>query len=140
VTAEREALVGEEGRDVVVGQLGPLELEEEQLVADGGAALLDTGQQCSACGVGDVDREAETGVRAGLAHGVGELGGVEPANPSAETGERLRALGSVVEHGVDTGVATAVDKRIEVPRDVERAEVGLGRGHVLITSFQADWD
>ena len=38
---EREPLVGEQRLDPLVGELGPLELEEQQLGADRGGAFLD---------------------------------------------------------------------------------------------------
>ena len=61
VRGEREPLVGEERLDLLVGQLGPLELEEQQLRADHGAALLDPLHARAACGIGGVGREVEAG-------------------------------------------------------------------------------
>ena len=41
VPGECEAVVGEQGLDLLVGQVGPLEVEEEELRVDRGRALLD---------------------------------------------------------------------------------------------------
>ena len=74
VRGEREPFVGEQRLDLLVGELGPLELEEQQLRADHGAALVDLLHARAARGIGRVGREVEAGEAPGPADEVVHLG------------------------------------------------------------------
>ena len=62
VTTEAQRLVGEQLGDALIGQLGPLELEEQELGLDRGRPLLDECQQRAARGVGGIGREPQRGI------------------------------------------------------------------------------
>ena len=140
VAAERE-LVGSASSalDVLVGELGPLELEEQEVVADRGRPLVDVGEQLAALGVGRVDGEPQTGVGADLAddlrhrrdlvHDRRELRRVELGELPPVHLQRGDALRGVVEHRVDAVGAETVDQWFEVPGDVGSGEVVRGRRH-----------
>ena len=91
--AEGEPIVGEERLGLLVGHRRPLELDEEDLVADRGAALLGAGHERTRDRVGGVDRELQPCVGTGasgqltdrrqLAHQLGQALGVELADPAA---------------------------------------------------------
>ena len=114
VLAEVERRIGEQRRDLLVGQLGPLEVDEQQLVGDRGRPLLGAGEQRAPRGVLRVGREAQPGVRAGLADRLGdrrqllhqrrELAGVEGADAIPVRADRVGPLLRVVEQGFDAGV------------------------------------
>ena len=74
VRGEAEPVVGEERVDLVVGNLGPLELEEQELRADHRAPLLDALHARAASGIGRVGGEVESGEAAGAADEVVHLG------------------------------------------------------------------
>ena len=136
MTAEREAVVGEQRVGLLVGDLGPLELDEDELVADRGAALLGARHERAGGGVGGVDRELQARVRAGaaaelvdggeLAHELDQPDDVELADAAAVRRQRVRTRLGVVEQGVDALGAAAVDQGFEVPGDVGGGAVGFG--------------
>jgi len=136
MATEVEPRVVEQRLDVVVVELGPLEVEEEQLVGDRGGALLGARQQGTPRRVLRVGRELEPRVRTRLADELGDRGellhqrheirGVEVADPAPIrpdlVGDGLR----FVEQRVDALVAAPVHEGLDVPRDVGGRPVGLG--------------
>ena len=124
---------------MLVGELGPFELEEQQVVADRRRALVDVGEHPAALGVGGVDGEAESRVRADLAHDLrhrgdlvhhrGEAGRVQLSQLAPVHLQRRHTFGGCVEHRVDTVGAETVDQRFEVPGDAGRGEIVSRRRH-----------
>ena len=137
VRAEREPLVGEQLVGPVVGDGGPLELEEEDAGVDRGRALLDPLEQRAVLGVGGVDREAEARVGARpaqeladtteLLHDRDETLGVELTDLVAPLLDGDGQPVGFVELLVDAGDAEAVDEGLEVPGDVGGGPVGVGQ-------------
>ena len=80
---------------MLVGQLGPLELDEQELVRDRRGALLGAGEQRATGRILGVDGEAKAGVRAGRARG-------------ARRCPRARCISSARPAGVELADATPV--------------------------------
>ncbi len=74
MTGEREIVVGEERVGLRVGNLRPLELEEQERRRDRRAALFDELHQRAARGIGRVGAEVEARVVVGPPDEVVELG------------------------------------------------------------------
>ena len=141
VPAEREPIAREQLGGLLVGHRGPLELHEQDLVVDRGAALLGARHQRAGCGIGGVDRELQPRVRPGasgqladagqLAHQLDHPDDVELGDPPAVRRQRVGTGLGVVEQRVDAFRAPAVDQRFEVPRHVGRGAVCFrdGGGH-----------
>jgi hypothetical protein len=116
-----DAVGGQQLVGAVVVERCPLELEEQQLGLDRRALLLHALHERADLRVRRVDAEAQHRV---VARARGELGdllqlghrGGEPRagqvgdTPSVGVGERLRALGGLVDKAVRAGVALAVDE------------------------------
>ena len=125
---------------MVVVDVGPLELDEQDLVVDRGAALLGPCEQRARFRIGGVDREAQVRVVAGasgeltdrgqLGHQLGQSGRVEVGDPAAVLLRDPVGTGrGVVEQSIDARGARAVDERLDVPRDLSRGSVGVSEGH-----------
>ena len=135
--ANDEPVVGEQLVDARVAQLGPLELEEQQLRADHRGALVDLLHARAARGIGRVGREVEAGEAPGPAEEVVDLG--EPAHErdepvGVELGDRAVRLRELVgfrlggvEQLFEAGVVGRGQQRLEIPDDLVGGEVG--RGH-----------
>ena len=141
VATETQRLVGEQLVDAIVGELGPFELEEQELGLDRRRALLHERQQRPALRVGGVGRESQRRVRARapdeladlpeLVHRHGEAGRIELGDLSGVGGrERGRALVGLVELAPHPFVPLAVDQRAEIPLGLEqfgvRQQFGCG--------------
>ena len=139
VAGEGEPVVGQEALDLFVAQLGPFQLEEQQLGVDRGAALLDALHARAACGIGRVGREVEARVAARApdeiehfresVHVLGEAGRVQLGDVAARLGERFGARVGRVEQLGEAGVAGIGQQRAEIPDDVGGGEIGVGGGH-----------
>ncbi len=137
VAYEREPVVGEQLVHPLVRQRGPLQLEEEHPRVDRGAALLDPLHERAELGIRRVHREAQAGVRPGLAdqlgerrhllHDLGQARGVELHDGAAPGLDARGQRVGRVERRIDAGDAPAVDQRLEIPCDVGRGEVGVLR-------------
>ncbi len=138
---ELQPLVGEERRDVVVGQLRPLEIDEEQLVGDRRRSFLGAREQRAPRRVLRVGREPQAGVRPRpadelgdarqLAHQGRELVGAELAESSPVRLDGTGALLGVGEQRVHPRVAAPVDERLDVPRDIGSGAVGVGEAALV---------
>ena len=144
VRAEVERRVREQRVGALVGDRGPLELEEDRAGRDRGRLLLDPLHERAALGVGGVDGEAQPGVVAGAAevllqlgdvlHHRGQAGGVEVGDGAARLLDARRARLGGGEVLVDAGGALVLDEGLEVPRDV-----GRGRGSVSVAVMSAGY-
>ena len=140
VTSKVETFVGEDSLGDIVGDFGPLELEEHELRADLRRPILDPLHARAARGIGGVGREIEADVAAGPAdqivnlgeavHELGELPGVELRDVSVLRRELVGPGVSLVEQGGETVVAGLGQERFEVPNDVGRGEVCVGYAHI----------
>ena len=138
MAAEGEPLVGEQcvGRRVV--ELGPLELDEDDLVRDRRRPLLRPRHQGAVHRVLGVDREPQSGIRAGAAeqltdrfhvtHELGEPRGIELGDPAPVLREVTRETLGLVEEAVGARGAVAVDQRLQVPGDISRGAIDVGAG------------
>ncbi len=139
VATERERVVGEDRGDVLLGQLRPFELDEQELVRDRGGALLGASEQRTTGGILGVDREAQARIRTGaaeelgdageLVHELGETSRIELADATSVGGERAGTLLRLVEQLLDARVALPVDERLDVPRDAGGGTVVVVDGH-----------
>ena len=121
----------------VVVELGPFELEEQQLGADHRAALFDLLHPRAPFGVGRVGREIEADEAPGAPDDVVHLGeaaheldqsvGVERVDPPAKTGELVGRRVGAREQLVEAGISRRGEQRVEIPDDVVGSEIG--RGH-----------
>ncbi len=139
MAGEVQTLGGEQLVGAVVLERRPLELEEDQPRLDGGPLLLHAREQGAARRVGRVRREVQHGVGADaaddlrepgeLAHRLDQAGAVELGDAAGVAlGERVGAALGVGEHGVDGGLAGAVEQRGEIPGDLLDLGVGQLRG------------
>ena len=126
VGAERELGCREQLIGALVGNLVPLEVEEEQLGLDPGGELARLLHARAAPGIRRVEREAEHGVGPGtprevvdgaeLLHRLRQLARVELVDSAAVSlGERLAALARLVQHRLDGLGPAVVDQWLEVP-------------------------
>ncbi len=138
MAAEVEPGIRQHGGDVVIVSGGPFEVDEDQLGADGGRALLG----CCHCGaarrVVGGRREREHGVIAGARHQVLELGQrahrrcqfarVEGADASPQRHELVgKGVGAIEEIG---RCRTVGQDRVDVPRHIGRREVVIDHARV----------
>ena len=124
---ERESLVGEELFGPVVGDRGPLELEEQQRRRDRGAAFFDLLHQRATRRIGGVDAEVEPRVVVGPAddvlqlrepgHERRELAGIERGDASTRGRELLRDRVGATEQRVDARFAGFRKQRLQIPDD-----------------------
>ena len=132
VAAEPQTGVGDQVLHPVLGQRGPLQVEEDELGLDPGAALLHPLHERAGGSVGGVLREAQAGVGLGLAqhfaqlskrgHELDQGGGVELGHLGAVHGEGGRPAIGFVEQSVHARVSLAPDQMAQVPG---------GRGYVF---------
>jgi hypothetical protein len=138
VPAEVEVVMGEQLVGARVVDLGPLELEEQQLRLDRRRALLHPLVERAARRVGGVGREVQAAERAGarddllqpaeLAHRLLEAGAVELGDVArVALREAVGALLRLGQHRVDGGDRVgriAVEQRLEIPRDLQDLRIG----------------
>jgi hypothetical protein len=142
VRAEGEFGAGEQGLGPLVGQLGPLQLEEQQRRLQLRGALLHELQLRSASGVVGVGGEPQRGEGARLAdqladrgqlvHRGREPGAVQLAELAVVGGrERGRAGQRLLQLALDAVLLVAVDERAQVPLGGEQLGVveEVGGGH-----------
>jgi hypothetical protein len=126
VAAEVEALGGEQLLGALVGELVPLQLEEQQLRLDRGAELARPLDQGAPGRVGRVEREAEHRVRARppgqvldsgqLVHGFRESLRAQLRHlPVMALGEGDGPFARLLEQLLDARRALPLDERLEVP-------------------------
>ena len=141
VRGEREPVVGEQRLDLLVGELGPLELEEQQLGADhawraprpAACARRARDRWCRSRSRGRRSCPARPTQVVHLGEPVHERRepvGVELARPGRAYLASSSALASAASSScVEPGVAGRGQQRREIPDDVGGGQVGVGRGH-----------
>ena len=79
-------------------------------------------------------RPGEIADRGELAHQLGQPGGVELTDVASVLRQLTRPGVGFLEECVDAGFRLAVDKRLDVPRDIRRGQVCFRDGHGVKTS------
>ena len=142
----RQAIVGEQRFDGVIGKLSPLELEEQQLRADRRRPLLHHLHARPARRIGRVGREVESRVTPCPSDEIVDLG--ERAHEVLElVGVELRDLAALLRQLVGLGIGRAEQvvepflagsrkQRFEVPDDVVSGDVGGSHAGTVPTSWR----